>query len=50
MDDDDLPPRGRVPEEGAAGEFGELVGAGLWIALFLVAAGVVLYFVTRLHG
>lgn len=49
MNDDDLPPRGHVPEEDAAGIFGELVGASLWIALFLAAAGVILYFVIHTH-
>jgi hypothetical protein len=50
MNDDDLPPKPRAPDEGVAGAFGELMGASVWIVLFLVLAGVVLYFVTRAHG
>jgi hypothetical protein len=50
MDQDDLPPPVHVPEEGAAGAFGELFGAGLWIALFLAVAGGILYFLLRAHG
>ncbi len=50
MDDDDLPPRPHKPEEGAAGEFGQLMGAALWLALFLALAGVIFYIVTRAHG
>ena len=50
MEDDDLPPKPPGAEETAAGDFGQLIGAGLWIALFLAIAGVVLYFVLRAHG
>jgi hypothetical protein len=50
MEDDDLPPESHQSEETAAGIFGQLVGAGLWVALFLAIAGVVLYFVLRAHG
>jgi hypothetical protein len=50
MDDDDLPPGTHQSEETAAGDFGQLFGAGLWIALFLAIAGGALYFVTRAHG
>jgi hypothetical protein len=48
--DDDLPPREHVPEESAAGQFGETIGAGLWVALFMAIAGGILYFLLRLHG
>jgi hypothetical protein len=50
MDDDDLPPGPRKPKETAAGDFGQLMGGGLWLALLLAVAGVVLYFLTRAHG
>ena len=50
MEDDDLPPKPHQPEETAAGDFGQLIGAGMWIALFLALAGIVLYFVTRAHS
>lgn len=48
--DDDLPPKPHTEEEGAAGALGELMGAGMWILLFLLFAGGVLYVVTRAHG
>jgi hypothetical protein len=51
MDDDDLPPQPLrdAPEqtEGFAQSLGELVGGGLWLALFLAVAGGVLYFFLR---
>ena len=51
MDEDDLPPRPLrdAPEqtEGFARSLGELAGGSLWIALFLVVAGAVLYFLMR---
>jgi hypothetical protein len=50
MDDDDLPPRPHQTEETAAGDFGQLFGAGMWIALFIAIAGVVLYILLRTHG
>jgi hypothetical protein len=50
MEDDDLPPKPHKPEETAAEDFGQLFGAGLWIALFLAIAGVVLYLLLRAHG
>ncbi|HEY5339370.1 MAG TPA: hypothetical protein VIJ85_14270 [Rhizomicrobium sp.] len=50
MDDDDLPPKPHPRPEGAAGAFGQLIGALLWIGIFLVLAGVVLYVVSRATG
>jgi len=51
MDEDDLPPRPLhdAPEqtEGFARSLGELAGGSLWIALFLIVAGAVLYFLLR---
>lgn len=50
MTDDDLPPQPHRAEESAAGDFGQLIGAGVWIALFVAIAGVVLYILLRAHG
>jgi uncharacterized protein YjeT (DUF2065 family) len=51
MEDDDLPPRPlrEAPQqtEGFARSLGELAGGSLWIGLFLVVAGVILYFFMR---
>jgi hypothetical protein len=51
MNEDDLPPRPLrdAPEqtEGFARSLGELVGGSLWIALFLAAAGGILYLLLR---
>jgi hypothetical protein len=51
MDEDDLPPRQLrdAPQqtEGFAQSLGELAGGSFWIALFLAAAGVALYFLMR---
>jgi len=48
--DDDLPPKPAPSEETAAGDFGQLFGAGMWLAVFLALAGVVLYFVIHAHS
>lgn len=49
MDEDDLPPRPlrEAPEqtEGFARSLGELAGGSLWLVLFLVVAGGILYFI-----
>ncbi|HUB85118.1 MAG TPA: hypothetical protein VL971_05450 [Rhizomicrobium sp.] len=50
MDEDDLPPAPHRAEETGAGNFGQLIGAGLWIALFVAIAGIVLYILLRAHG
>jgi len=48
MEQDDLPPPQDAPEEPSAGDsIGQLFGAALWIALFVVVAGAIGYAVMR---
>ncbi len=49
MDNDDLPPQPRRERDtGFSGALGWTVGSMVWIVLFMVVAGVVLYALTRL--
>jgi len=48
MDEDDLPPPKRVERDsGFSGALGNMVGMLVWIVLFLVVAGGVLWAVTH---
>ena len=50
MQDDDLPPKPHEAEETAAGDFGQLIGAGAWIVLFLILGGIIFYIAARAYG
>jgi hypothetical protein len=48
MEDDDLPPKKGAPqEETGADAFGNMIGALIWVALFAVIAGGVVYGLMR---
>jgi hypothetical protein len=50
MDTDDLPPEPQQRDSGFSGELGRTFAGAVGIGLFLVVAGVVLFFVIRWSG
>ena len=48
-DDDDLPPKGREPQQSLGGALGFVFSQAVWIGIFLVIAGLILVGVMHLY-
>ncbi len=50
MDEDDLPPQPAQNDSGFSGELGRTFAGAVGVGIFLLVAGVVLYFIMRWTG